>query len=232
MLTTEKKNQKLYLLTPDEIVAPNQWAGIDARLLPQFLLTLWWTENFLARPNPDLGRAGPVCPFIRPSLDKKSLWLTSIEGAEPATEAFEERVLGYKDWFLELPPATGEEEIFKAILILLPDVEEKNYEAVIDGMQKRLKPAFVKQQLMIGQFHALSEEAGVRNASFRPLKCPVPLLAIRRITPGDIVFMKRPDGQYDKEYLENFLRTFAHGLPGSFINEITTVMTSEGERPR
>jgi hypothetical protein len=227
MLTTEKKNRFLYLLTPDEIVAPAGWAGIDARLLPQFLLTLWWTENFLARPNPDLGRAGPVCPFIRPSLDKKTLWLTAIEGAEPEPEAFEDLVLGYKDWFLELPPVTGEEEVFKAILILLPDVEEKNYQNIIDGMQKWLKPAFVKQQLMIGQFHALNEEAGVRNIAFRPLKCPVPLLAIRRITPGDIVFMKRPDGQYDKELLENFLRTFANGLTGSFIKEITTVLTLE-----
>jgi hypothetical protein len=229
-LRSEKKGQLLTLLTPDEIVAPVKWADLSARLLPHYLLTLWWMENFLARPNPALGRAGPVCPFIRPSLDKKSLWLTAIEGAEPESEAFEELLLGYKDWFLELPPETGEEEVFKAILILLPDVEEKNYQNIIDGMQKRLKPAFVKQQLMIGQFHARSEEPGVRNSAFRPLKCPVPLLAIRRITPGDIVFMKRPDGQYDKEYLESFLRTFAQGLPGSFINEITTVLTSEGQR--
>jgi hypothetical protein len=229
MLTTQTKDQALYLLTPDEIVSPKDWTGISERLLPRFLLTLWWIENFLARPNPDLGRAGPVCPFIRPSLDKRSLWLTAVEGAEPELESFERTVLGYKDWFLELPPKTGDDEIFKSILILLPDVEEQNYENLIDGMQKRLKPAFLKQELMIGQFHPLSEEAGVRNVLFRPLKCPVPLLAIRRITPGDLVFMKGPDGHYNKTFLENFLRTFAKGLPSTFISEITNVMARDNE---
>jgi hypothetical protein len=228
MLTAKRKDRDLYLLTPDELVTPAVWDDIDARLLPRFLLTLWWTENFLARSNPDVGRAGPVCPFIRPSLDKKSLWLTAIGGHEPELKSFQDTVLGYKEWFLELPPASGDDEIFKTILILLPDVREESYALVIDGMQKRLKPAFLKEQLMIGQFHPRCEEAGVRNGAFRPLKSPVPLLAIRRITPGDVVFMKGPDGHYDKEFLEDFLRTFAKGLPNNFINEITTIMASNG----
>ena len=227
MLRARKRDLNLYLLTPDEIVTPAGWEEIDVRLLPHFLLTLWWTENFLARSNPDLGRAGPVCPFIRPSLDKKSLWLTAIRGVEPEVKPFQDAVLGYKEWFLELPPASGEDEIFKSILILLPDVHEKNYSQVIDNTQKQLKPAFIKEQLMIGQFHPRCEESGVRNAGFRPLQSPVPLLAIRRITPGDVVFMKGPDGYYDKEFLEAFLRTFAKGLPNGFINEITTVLATD-----
>jgi hypothetical protein len=226
MLTTRKRNRNLFLLAGDELVMPSTWDEIGRSFLPHFLLTLWWTENFLTRPSPDLGRAGPVCPFVRPALEKKSLWLTAIEGAVPGAKLLEETLLGYKDWFLELPPTDGDDAIFKAILILLPDVKEENYRDILDSTQKRLKPAFIKEELMVGQFHPRCDEPGVRNAAFRPLRSPVPLLAIRRITAGDFVFMKGPEGYYNAEFLQNFLRIFAKGLPSSLTKEILQGLAS------
>jgi len=41
-------------------------------------------------------------------------------------------------------------------------------------MQKRLEPAFVKQQLMIEQFHPQCAEPNVRNVAFQPPKSLVP----------------------------------------------------------
>ncbi len=228
MFRSIQRGRQLQLFSPDELVRPASWAEGNARLLPYYLLTLWWTENFLARPNKDLGRSGPTCPFVRPSLDKRSFWLTAIEGARPDAAALEETVLGYRDWFTELEPREGDDAIYKAILILLPDLAPADYAAVIDATQKRLKPDFIRQQLMIGQFHAECEEGGVRNQSFRPLKCPVPLLAIRSIASGDIVFMKGADGSYDVDYLKSYLKAFAHELPGPFIEEVALSMTNNG----
>lgn len=228
MFSTRKAGQELHLFSPDDIVNPAMWPQIDPRLLPHYLLTLWWTENFLARPNKDLGRSGPTCPFVRPSLDKRSFWLTAVSGAEPSLPALEQAVLGYRDWFLELEPTSGDDAQYKAILILLPDLAPEGYRSVVDATQKKLKPDFVRQQLMIGQFHPQCEEPGVRNPMFRPLKCPVPLLAIRFIAAGDIVFMRGPDGTYDKDYLRSYLKTFAHDLPAPFIEELTTTMTTNG----
>ncbi len=229
MLTTRLLGGERYLFTPEDIVDPQTWPRISPRMLPHFLLTLWWTENFLARPNKNLGRSGPTCPFVRPSLDKRSFWLTAVEGAQPPLAELEETVLAYRDWFLELEPRSGEDAQYKAILILLPDLAPEDYASIIDATQKKLKPDFVGQQLMIGQFHALSEEAGVRNPSFRPLKCPVPLLAIRGIAAGDVVFMKGPDGSYDMGYLKSYLKAFAQDLPGPFIEEVAKSMTSNGK---
>lgn len=228
MFSTRKQDRELHLFSPEDLVNPDVWPTVDPRILPHYLLTLWWTENFLARPNKNLGRSGPTCPFVRPSLDKHSFWLTAVEGASPSLQELEGIVLGYRDWFLELEPRTGDDVQYKAILILLPDLAPEDYAPIIDATQKKLKPDFLRQQLMIGQFHALSEEAGVRNPSFRPLKCPVPLLAIRGIAAGDVVFMKGPDGTYDKEYLKNYLKAFAHDLPAPFIEEVALSMTANG----
>jgi hypothetical protein len=159
-------------------------------------------------------------------LDKGSFWLTAVAGDRPSLASLEQTVLGYRDWFLELEPREGDEAQYKAILILLPDLAPNQYREIVDSTQKKLKPDFVKQQLMIGQFHPHCEEAGVRNPLFRPLKCPVPLLAIRFIAAGDIVFMKGPDGTYDKDYLKSYLKTFAHGLPAPFIDELTSSLVA------
>ena len=34
-----------------------------------------WIETFVTRPNKDLGRAGPVCPFVPVAMERKTLWL-------------------------------------------------------------------------------------------------------------------------------------------------------------
>jgi hypothetical protein len=34
-----------------------------------------WTTTFVARPHKDLGRTGPVCPFVPVALERKTLWL-------------------------------------------------------------------------------------------------------------------------------------------------------------
>ncbi|WP_367185908.1 DUF6875 domain-containing protein, partial [Mesorhizobium escarrei] len=33
-----------------------------------------WIKTFVARPHKDLGRAGPVCPFVPRADELKTLW--------------------------------------------------------------------------------------------------------------------------------------------------------------
>jgi hypothetical protein len=34
-----------------------------------------WIKTYVIKPHKDLGRAGPVCPFVPESLERKILWL-------------------------------------------------------------------------------------------------------------------------------------------------------------
>ena len=36
-----------------------------------------WTKTFVARPHRDLGRDGPVCPFVPLALEHATLWLAA-----------------------------------------------------------------------------------------------------------------------------------------------------------
>jgi hypothetical protein len=45
---------------------------------------------------------------------------------------------------------------------------------------------------MLGEFHALTQTPGLRNSDFRPLRSPIPLLAIRHMVESDIDFLTQP----------------------------------------
>ena len=36
-----------------------------------------WIKSFVVRPHKDLGRDGPVCPFVPEALERKTHWLAS-----------------------------------------------------------------------------------------------------------------------------------------------------------
>lgn len=229
METRNINGRELSLLSNAELTNPATWPSLNPAHLPHYLLVLWWAENFLTKPNRDLGRAGPVCPFAGPSLERRLFWLTSIHGDQNDLDELEQTVLGYRDWFRELPTESADDSVYKTILILLPEVSSDKFASIIDATQKKLKPAFLKDHLMIGQFHPLSEESGVQNPGFRPLKAPVPMLVIRYMTSGDIVFMKDEDGEYNPDFLSTYLRTFGKGLPNVLIKDIQGLLT-KGKR--
>ena len=41
-----------------------------------------WIKTFVVRPHKDLGRAGPVCPFVPGALERKTLWLAPEQIAD------------------------------------------------------------------------------------------------------------------------------------------------------
>jgi hypothetical protein len=96
----------------------------------------------------------------------------------------------YRDWFLELEPRHPPSAQLKTIVIAFPDLPAERVSEVIDVTQEQLKPHYVSHGLMIGEFHAgPPQKAGLWNDEFRPLWCPVPLLAIRNLVATDFPFL-------------------------------------------
>ncbi|RKH62451.1 hypothetical protein D7X96_29680 [Corallococcus interemptor] len=149
-----------------------------------------WARSYLSAPHPELGRPGLVCPFVPRSLDLSLFFPTVRRGMEFTPGDIEAAVLRYRDWFLQLEPREGRDAQYKSILLLFPDLRPEDYARLIDGPQERLKPAFVAEGLMVGQFHgAPPANPGLWNPDFRPLKSPMPMLVIRHMVPSDLPFL-------------------------------------------
>jgi prolyl-tRNA editing enzyme YbaK/EbsC (Cys-tRNA(Pro) deacylase) len=172
-------------------------------------LVVSWAREYLCRPNPDLGREGPVCPYVQASMDKGLFFLTVCRGRDFVADEVLATVMRYRDWFLEIEPRSGYEALFKAILILFPDIELAEAPRLIDATQEKLKPEYVAKGLMIGEFHPLPPaKAGLWNPDFRPLRCPVPLLAIRHMVPTDFPFL-----QGHREFVASYLQIHGEAIP-------------------
>ncbi len=37
---------------------------------------LGWAQNFISQPHPSLGRDGPICPFVCPSIKRNTFYMT------------------------------------------------------------------------------------------------------------------------------------------------------------
>lgn len=171
-----------------------------------------WTREFLARPHPQLGRKGAVCPFVPLSLVMDSIWLAEV--AEPAAtfESISEIITEYRDLFLKTEPTTGSDSLQKAFMIVFPTLGPDGA-ALVDKVQYALKKYFVDMGLMLGEFHAANEGEGLRNPDFRPLRSPVPMLAIRHMVESDLPFMTRES--YPPRERASFMRSYLSRVGGS-----------------
>lgn len=152
-----------------------------------------WCREFLMRPNPELGRGGSVCPYMAKAMGLGRVAFAVVRTAGRTDDEIDTVIAQFRQVFLAMEPVSGAESLEKAILIVLPDVSAEDAPAMVDETHRRLKAEFVDSGLMIGKFHPASEQGGLHNPGFRPLRSPVPLLAIRYMVGSDLPFLNRPD---------------------------------------
>ena len=164
-----------------------------------------WIDTFVIKPNEKLGRTGIVCPFCPISVDQNRMYFQILRG-EKSLEEIKPVLLQYRDLFLNEGQKPGKDAIYQTFIMIFPDVSEKNYDALIDGVQRELKVYFVEKGLMLGGMHPLVESGGIHNPEFRPLKSPTPILVIRYMTKLDIQFLNTP--KYPTDLRIKFLKAY------------------------
>jgi len=158
--------------------------------------TVDWCIDFLGRPSDLVGRTGNVCPFVPEAMMRGSLKFSVLPLRKRGVAAKEEIagiVNAFRDHFVAKEEADGKIDIFGSMIMLFPDVTPEEAGDVIDPTQRKLKPTFVKEGLMLGEFHPFSPTPGLRNPAFRPLRSPIPLLAIRHMVESDVDFLMAPN---------------------------------------
>ncbi|MBB2688817.1 UNVERIFIED_ORG: hypothetical protein GGD48_006682 [Rhizobium etli] len=187
------------LMTVGEILEKNIDAGYNAydeyanAALQKFAR---YASEFLSNPHPHLGRDGSVCPFVPEALTKGLLRVAASQAA--AVDEIENDLARMLAVFSQMKPVKSFNDrtgdwIYKAIIIALPGIQDEGEIIRIGQLQKRLKPDFIQEGFMIGEFYPGCPEPGLHNRMFRPLDTTVPALAIRHITKYDAPFMLDSD---------------------------------------
>ena len=164
-----------------------------------------WVDEYVSQPHPEIGREGPVCPFVPRLVESGDLYVeidNSLDGTDAA--AIEARMGAALRTYEAMPNSQR-----KALVVLFANILGPNA-VVVDQVQAALKPECVRRGLMIGQFHPLSTEPGARNPEFPANRAPFAAIALRHMTHHDIVFLDR-DREMFREYDARYGDEFSSG---------------------
>jgi hypothetical protein len=148
-----------------------------------------WIKTYVVKPHRDIGRAGPICPFVPGALERKTLWLAPEQIADRDGPAVVELMNGYKSLFLDTQPTDGEDAIYKVIVVVFTDLSADRAQGVFDDVLEHLAvPSYVEDGIVFGPFHEDFEGTAIYNSSFRPFRSPVPFLFVRHGVISDWKF--------------------------------------------
>lgn len=177
-----------------------------------------WITAFVASPHEDLGRTGPVCPFVPGALERKTLWLAPERIADRGVPDVVELMNGYKRLFIDAEPIDGDDATYKVIVVVFTDLPAARAQGVFDEALQRLAvPSYADDGLVFGPFYDGNEGTAIYNSSFRPFQSPVPFLFVRHGVISDWKFFLDDD---------DWLSLWAHRFGESAVHALAEELRS------
>ena len=175
-----------------------------------------WIETFVVKPHKDLGRAGPVCPFVPAALERKTFWLAPEQIADRGAPDVVELIDGYKSLFLDTQPIDGDDAIYKVIVVVFTDLPADRAQGVFDDVLQQLAvPSYVEDGIVFGPFYEGNEGTAVNTTSFRPFQSPAQFLIVRHGVVSDWKFFLDNEewlNYWARRYGESAVRALAEEL--------------------
>ncbi|GHF58635.1 hypothetical protein GCM10010218_44940 [Streptomyces mashuensis] len=147
-----------------------------------------WFAEYVTRPHDRLGRPGPVCPFVEPSLKAGSLELRAWDVAPDTGVAGMVDVVRRMTEAFDAMAWTGHNPALHALVVVVRGLAPERF-GILDAAHAEAKTPLARRGLMLGQFHPHCPEPAARNPRFPVSLCPVPLLALRRMAFHDVLFL-------------------------------------------
>jgi hypothetical protein len=181
---------KPVLLSLQQLLDPASTAAVAPELLPTYHSIAQWMTSYLMSTHPDLGRSGVVCPFAAQALRLDTVRIAVSDATRSNIRSIKAVMHGCLRQFW-LIPCTKSMKHFRTIVVGFPKLGDAQGLRDLQIVQSRLKWYCLLRGLMIGRFFADSSDPGLWHRDFRPLRSPIPLLAIREVVEHDAPFAAR-----------------------------------------
>jgi hypothetical protein len=175
-----------------------------------------WIKTYVVKPHKDLGRDGPVCPFVPGALARKTLWLAPEQIADRDVPEVVELINGYQRLFLDAQPTDGDDANYKVVVVVFTDLSADRAQGVFDDVLQHLAvPSYVEDGIVFGPFYEGHEGTAIYNSSFRPFQSPVPFLFVRHGVISDWKFFLD-----NEEWLNLWARRYGESAVHALAEEL------------
>lgn len=167
-----------------------------------------WMADYISRPHLELGRTGPICPFVAPAIQVEALTILSCPWPNGAGLDHMIRIIAKCVTTFESLEWKSGNRALHCLVVTLPELPESDYWQIDEG-HRATKDRVVARGLMLGQFHPTCDAPAARNQSFAVNRSPLPLFALRYMAFHDVLFLHdRPASflHYKNHYGRRFQR--------------------------
>jgi hypothetical protein len=184
-----------------------------------------WIKTYVVKPHKDLGRAGPVCPFVPGALERKALWLAPEQIAGRDLPAVVELMKGYQRLFLDAQPTEGDDANYKVIVVVFPDLPADRAPGLFgDVLEQLALPSYAEDGILFGPFYEGNKGTALYNSSFRPFQSPVPFLFVRQGVISDWKFFLD-----NEDWLKLWARRFGESAVHALAEEVRRLPWRAGQ---
>jgi hypothetical protein len=146
-------------------------------------------------------KAAHICPFVRDSLDADLFSFEESPAGREDGPAIEQRLRDMVQEFINAPPSFDPSTAgcgaspptnLKTFFLVLPNLRlqgARGPDQLMDGLHETLKPIYVNQGLMLGQFYPTCDQGGIYNEEWLALTAPWPAFAARYMAKHDYLFV-------------------------------------------
>ena len=201
---------RLFLL--EDLEDAGRTSGLSESDLDGLRAIADWITTYVTQPHEELvGHAGPVCPFLPGSVERKTLWLASERVGEANVV---ELMRGYKRLLLE--QADGDDDVYDVIAVVFSDLPAERAQGVFGEVIEQLAvPSYAEDGVLFGPYYAGNEATALYNPGFRPFESPVPFMFVRHGVVGDWKFFLDDD-----EWLGLWARRFGESATHALAEEL------------
>ena len=165
---------------------PGATEGPDAALLQVGM----WVRTYLMSAHPDLGRTGDVCPFTAQASRLDTIRLGASDANAAQADEIEAVMRDCFRQFEEIPCPKSMRH-FRTVIVGFPNCNSEEGRETLRKVHAKLKYFTLLRARMLGLFHTETDAPGLWNQNFRPLRSPLPILAIRQLVVQDAPFVIR-----------------------------------------
>ena len=98
-----------------------------------------WIKAFVAEPHRDLGRAGPVCPYVPQALERKTLWLAPERISGRGIPDIVDLIDGYGKLLFDRQSSGSADPTYQSVVVVFTDLPEIVQRISSAGSQSSLR---------------------------------------------------------------------------------------------
>lgn len=169
----------------DDLARP---AALTAGEIDCLHTVLAWLRGYVAKPHPQLGRPGAICPFVGPALEGEGLSIAVYRDVDGNDLGRIEELVRLHTTALTERPAGTRHHLLTAVVLAFPRIPADRLH-VLDTVHGNINHEVALTGNVIGQFHPACATTAVRNPGFRVDVSPIPCIALRPMAEHDILFL-------------------------------------------